>query len=1217
LLDRMFSSLSEVEQAICAPNCHIPWTPHNIQRAIKGATTLGGQGRVRTIKGVSDHLPIGNNFPNLIRARCSKAKSKSIPRWVAKLPRFREIFLSRWEEEGKPDDPFTQDLLFEKIAHEASRRTLEDLKDAKSDLVDSLGRFNVGLTLMAEAQKLQPNHHRIEQLITKYPEIDLLDEAELGYNSDRLRDFLNALLAEDGVIEESLTDITTTQKLPISSQLKLCLPSSRKRLNGLRAEIGGKITHEPKEMDKMAGEHYGKIWSLRRSKGYFHATAYLGSYHPPPIPPDKQAAKPELEGIEKIIMDTNNSCVGPNGIPFQVYRVLCDIYAPIAKSILDKIGKREENNGIRVLPGKDFNLGILFLIPKVGNGTIDDTRPISVTNASNRIIAKCISAAMLPVLHLVLHPCQKGYLYKRDGGDHIRTANERFYRAVQSSGKLQYYIMFMDYHKAFDSIDHDFIMAALKKLGLPEWIQNAVWALLHNVQVKTACGGAEATWIAIKRGVKQGCPLSPLLFAICYDPLLSALDRMAQLDPFAFADDLALGTTTVASLNPAMKAIDVFGAASGLTKNIKKTKLLCANNRIHAEAELKLTVWKDLLTTDSYQYLGVLFGEAVTLEDIYRPKVDEIWQLTLDSLPGLRKLKREMRMIGFNIFVYARLVYLLGFFPFPDSTATGSAMQTLDKARRVYTTRFFGSAYPSPLLLTAPDFFGIKPAAKDPWVYGLANLTNPTKLLEWNGIGKPEAKVMPGIPYSMCTSDLAQGCAEEVASLAIIGDSDPLVKFNGQELLVMEDKEGEPTISRKKTRAKIYTMALERTYRPSCEKKLTVCIRRREIPGLTSGKDILIAIQHLHGHQRFNKTISNYIKNINVDLICNSMVTDRRYKVTIAALNKLPRQVRIDKTHDCYLCGGRMDSAEHLYSDDCTVTREARAKYILATGVETRIPGISIYQSSLLLFEPTTKTVTQAITIYNAAIWIERCTFYSLLPEPLTTEASVNHLVHAANMIWRSYITGNKTSRKQRVKGKKRDIELEKATNLDSADLIKRIDWANTITCFANGAVVGTGSGAGVHIEMADKVGFCDLMIGLEAGNAIIGGLFAIGAAIECILNNLELGDMSIESKKKVIILTNCKEGANHCNINQPLNDEMANYRIINLIKRKMNLIRDKELGIYIYWTPTSNPDNRSMIATNLATQGCYISSGNELYKNFNTINIEDTLREDKFNYPP
>ena len=68
--------------------------------------------------------------------------------------------------------------------------------------------------------------------------------------------------------------------------------------------------------------------------------------------------------------------------------------------------------------------------------------------------------------------------------------------------------------KAFDSIDHDFIFKVLEKIGMPHWVINTIKGLMHDIRVFTTLKNPEKKAIFIKRGVKQGCPLSPYLFTI-------------------------------------------------------------------------------------------------------------------------------------------------------------------------------------------------------------------------------------------------------------------------------------------------------------------------------------------------------------------------------------------------------------------------------------------------------------------------------------------------------------------------------------------------------------------------------------------------------------------------------------------------------------------------------------------------------------------------------
>ena len=109
-------------------------------------------------------------------------------------------------------------------------------------------------------------------------------------------------------------------------------------------------------------------------------------------------------------------------------------------------------------------------------------------------------------------PAQRGFITGRNGCDHTVNINTLFYEAVKR--KKERILFLLDTAKAFDSIDHQWINHILARVSFPSWVRNFVRAALTGVKVSPYFGGPPTDWIVIERGVKQGCPLSPLLFVI-------------------------------------------------------------------------------------------------------------------------------------------------------------------------------------------------------------------------------------------------------------------------------------------------------------------------------------------------------------------------------------------------------------------------------------------------------------------------------------------------------------------------------------------------------------------------------------------------------------------------------------------------------------------------------------------------------------------------------
>ena len=89
--------------------------------------------------------------------------------------------------------------------------------------------------------------------------------------------------------------------------------------------------------------------------------------------------------------------------------------------------------------------------------------------------------------------------------------------------------MLLDFTKAFDSVGLEFILEALKWHGLPAVFIRQVETLISGAQVVAVHGDVTTAPINIRRGVRQGCPLSRFLFILAIDKLLRNIElRMGK-----------------------------------------------------------------------------------------------------------------------------------------------------------------------------------------------------------------------------------------------------------------------------------------------------------------------------------------------------------------------------------------------------------------------------------------------------------------------------------------------------------------------------------------------------------------------------------------------------------------------------------------------------------------------------------------------------------------
>jgi hypothetical protein len=456
-------------------------------------------------------------------------------------------------------------------------------------------------------------------------------------------------------------------------------------------------------MASLAGAYWSKVWG-KRDKDPHSTRDYLRGYNKM-INPLLCPKRLDHNHFISIINGTNDSCTGPDGVPFAVYRAGVDVYAYIAAGIFNALADGDS-------PPEGFNYGVLFLLPKKGIGTPDDTRPISVTNACNRIIAKGVLRCIVPALSELIHRSQKGFIPGREGSEHIRELNELFYKALEVD-KEELFVLFVDTQKAFDSVDHDFLSAVLRKIGFPGWLVKIVSALLTRVRVTPVFGGRTDVWIDILRGVKQGCPLSPLLFAVCYDPLLCELNNIPGLKVFGFADDVALAAKSFKALVAAMKAIDRFAKASGLHINIAKTILI--NTQLDQRSVQRLaeaSPWPGLQVAKEGVYLGIVMGRYVGLPAVFRKAMAKFEARAVEYYPAVRLMHITERVMVFNVFLLSLFSYLLQFYSFPYEAGGGAQLPAVEAA----ATRLiinFNKAYPYCLLIQPLVRFGTGSPVRD------------------------------------------------------------------------------------------------------------------------------------------------------------------------------------------------------------------------------------------------------------------------------------------------------------------------------------------------------------------------------------------------------------------------------------------------------------------------------------------------------------------------
>jgi hypothetical protein len=271
---------------------------------------------------------------------------------------------------------------------------------------------------------------------------------------------------------------------------------------------------------------------------------------------------------------------GPDGFNGFFYRRCWGIIRPDIMAVFQHLFH---------LAGGDFaslNRAFVCLLPKTaGASRIGDFRPISLIHSVAKLFAKVLARRLSPVMGAMVSPAQSAFLKNRTLHDnylYVRNTARTLHRRKRPSLLIK-----LDFAKAFDSVSWEYLLELLQRLGFSSRWRDWLSLLLSSAASEIILNGTNGRSIRHRRGLRQGDPLSPLLFILALDPLqrilqlateagtLSTLPiREAKLRTSLYADDAVLFLNPVrAEVEAILRILHDFGLATGLRINIAKCSI--------------------------------------------------------------------------------------------------------------------------------------------------------------------------------------------------------------------------------------------------------------------------------------------------------------------------------------------------------------------------------------------------------------------------------------------------------------------------------------------------------------------------------------------------------------------------------------------------------------------------------------------------------------------
>ena len=368
-----------------------------------------------------------------------------------------------------------------------------------------------------------------------------------------------------------------------------------------------------------------------------------------------------FDEAERVIKKMCEAAPGSNGLTIGFYK---KYFKYFGQHFVDLLNNTDDLPDI-------FKNSVIKLIPKNDQKvkSIDDLRPISLTNYEYRIFTKILYNRMKKISMDVIGEWQTCAIKGRKINDNVNLIRDLIEDANIRNREL--YLIGIDQSKAFDRVSHGYLFALLEHMEFGEFILRNIKRIYNRSNACVEVNKEKSASFDINSGLKQGCALSMFLYTLVIEEALVRIrkndkikgykvhvTKSSELKYTAYADDVSGMLRDYDSVSQFFDEINSWSEVSGAKINEKKTKIIAINSQFHEYYEVRFV--------ESMKILGVEFDSfGISKNNLVKLKSKIVGTLQMWNNVRLNMIER---IVVCKTFALSKLWYVASFMKFSNES---------------------------------------------------------------------------------------------------------------------------------------------------------------------------------------------------------------------------------------------------------------------------------------------------------------------------------------------------------------------------------------------------------------------------------------------------------------------------------------------------------------------------------------------------------------------